>query len=450
METKLQAISPIDGRYASRVSELSDIFSEYGLIRRRVDVEIEYFIFLSTLLPELRGVTSENIYNLRQISKNFNIEEAKIVKNIESHTHHDVKAVEYYLRIKFEDLELQQYIPYIHFGLTSEDVNSVVYVLQLWDFRSTVYSDKIHKLLEQIAHFGEMYKDVPMLSRTHGQAATPTTVGKEFLVYYERLSEQYKTLRSINFKTKFGGAVGRLNAHHVAYPDIDWNREMGEFIKHYSHRKGFMMTRNRYTTQIDHYENYATIYDIIRRINTVLIDFCVDMWLYISRDYFSLRVVEGEVGSSAMPHKVNPIHFENAEGNLALANANLNFLSTRLPVSRLQRDLTGSTVMRNVGTVFAHTILSYTNILTGLDRITLNETVVLRELNENSAIISEAIQSVLRSRGYKDAYESVKEFVRGNPGVTLGDWAKFINGLTIDGRIKERLLNITPINYVGI
>ena len=237
METKLQAISPIDGRYASRVSELKDIFSEYGLIRRRVDVEIEYFIFLSTLLPELRDITVDNIFNLRQISKNFNIEEAKIVKNIESHTHHDVKAVEYYLRIKFEDLGMEQYTPYIHFGLTSEDVNSVVYVLQLWDFRSTVYSDKIHKLLEQIAQFGEMYKDVPMLSRTHGQAATPTTVGKEFLVYYERLSEQYKTLRSINFKTKFGGAVGRLNTHHVAYPDIDWNREMSEFIKHYSHRK---------------------------------------------------------------------------------------------------------------------------------------------------------------------------------------------------------------------
>jgi len=450
MSETLLAITPIDGRYKKSVSELNDIFSEYGMIRRRVDVEIEYFIFLSTFIPELSGVNTEHVTKLREISKNFNLEEAKVVKEIEERTRHDVKAVEYYLRLKFEDLEIGEYIPFIHFGLTSQDINSVVYVTQLWDFRSSVYSDSIHKILNMMGDLGKLYEDIPMLSRTHGQAATPTTVGKEFLVYYERLSNQYEYLRKLNFKTKFGGAVGRLNAHHVAYPSIDWHSKMDDFIAHYSYRRGFFMGRHRYTTQIDHYENYGVVFDIIKRINSVLIDFCVDMWMYISMDYFKMRVVEGEVGSSAMPHKVNPIMFENAEGNLHISNTLLNFLSTRLPTSRLQRDLTDSTILRNMGTAFAHTILSYKNIIRGLERVTLDEDVVKEDLQSNPVVIAEAIQTILRSKGYSNAYEMVKSYVRSNKHIDEVGLRDFIRKLEVDNVLKNRLLTLSPINYIGI
>jgi len=450
MTERLLAITPIDGRYKNKVSELGNIFSEYGMISRRVDVEIEYFIFLSTILPELTEINDDDRVKIREISKNFNINEAKLVKNIEAKTQHDVKAVEYYLRIKFEDIGLEKYLSFIHFGLTSEDINSVVYVLQLWDFRKGIYSDCINDILKKLLSFSNLYKDVPMLSRTHGQAATPTTVGKEFMVYHERVLNQYNNIRKMNFKTKFGGAVGKLNAHVVAYPDIDWNREMDEFIKHYSYNKDFMMTRNRYTTQIDHYENYSQLFDIVKRINTILIDLCVDMWMYISMDYFKMRIVKGEVGSSAMPHKVNPIMFENAEGNLHLANTLLNFLSMRLPVSRLQRDLTGSTLLRNMGTAFSHTIISYKNILTGLDRVSLNEVVVLQDLRKNPVVLAEAIQSILRSKGYENSYEIVKSFVRSEKHIDEKNLHKFINGLEIDDRIKKRLLCLSVIKYIGI
>ena len=447
---KLLAITPIDGRYSSRVKELEEIFSEYGIISRRVDVEIEYFIFLSTLLPQLRKLTNEDRENIRNISKSFNLKEAEIVKGIERETRHDVKAVEYYLRVKFNELGLGDYNSFIHFGLTSNDINSVVYVLQLWDFRSSVYSKLIHKLLDVLKEFGELYMDVPMLSRTHGQAATPTTVGKEFMVYYERLKDSYTYLRKINFKTKFGGAIGKLNAHHVAYPDIDWHKEMDSFIAHYAHRRDFMMKRNRWTTQIDHYENYGVIFDIIKRTNSILIDLCVDMWLYISMDYFKMKVVKDEVGSSAMPHKVNPIMFENAEGNFNVANALLGFMSQRLPVSRLQRDLTDSTVLRNMGTAFAHTLLSMKNVLSGLDRVTLDKEVVTADLKRHPVIIAEAIQSVLRSERYDDAYEIVKDFVRNNRHITEEDMHRFIDNLEIHPKIKDRLNSITTINYIGI
>jgi len=450
MTEGLFAITPIDGRYKNKVSELKSIFSEFGMISRRVDVEVEYFIFLSTILPELSDITDADRIKIRDISKNFDINEAKIVKEIEKKTRHDVKAVEYYLRIKFEDIGLDKHLSFIHFGLTSEDINSVVYVLQLWDFRKGIYSDCINNILKKLLSFSKLYEEVPMLSRTHGQAATPTTVGKEFMVYYERIRNQYNSIRKMNFKTKFGGAIGKLNAHVVAYPDIDWNYEMDEFIKHYAHGKDFMMTRNRYTTQIDHYENYSQFFDIIKRINTILIDLCVDMWMYISMDYFKMRVVEGEVGSSAMPHKVNPIMFENAEGNLHLSNTLLNFLSMRLPISRLQRDLTGSTILRNMGTAFSYTIISYKNILTGLDRVSLNEIVVLQDLKKNPVVLAEAIQSILRSKGYENSYEIVKSYVRSEKHIDEKGLHKFINGLEIDDRIKNRLLCLSVIKYIGV
>lgn len=446
----LKAISPLDGRYFKHIEEMSEYFSEYGLIRMRVDVEIEYFIFLSTFIPELSEITDDNVTQLRKISSEFSEEDACVVKKIEEKTRHDVKSVEYFLRMKFEDLGLERYISFIHFGLTSEDINSVVYVTQLWKFKSCIYNKLVHEILDVLLGYGTMYKDIPMLSRTHGQAATPTTVGKEFMVYHERILNVYTHLRKIDYKTKFGGAVGRLNAHVVAYPDVDWHSKMNDFIAHYSHRKDFMMGRHRYTTQIDHYENYSMIYDIIRRINCILVDLCVDMWLYISMDYFKMSVVKDEVGSSAMPHKVNPIMFENAEGNLLLSNSLLSFLSNKLPVSRLQRDLSSSTVLRNVGVALSHTILSFKNIILGLKRISLDEDVVLKDLKNNPVVIAEAIQSILRSRGCGDAYELMKAFVRSNKKISEVEIHNFIKTLNIDNTLKKRLLTLSPINYIGI
>ncbi|MBQ0024999.1 MAG: adenylosuccinate lyase [Bacteroidales bacterium] len=443
---ELLAISPVDGRYASITGKLSAFFSEYALMRYRVKVEAEYFIRLCEIpLPQLRGFDESVIPLIRKIYIDFTVDDAQQIKEIERTTNHDVKAVEYYLKRRFTELGIEQYSEFIHFGLTSQDINNTAIPLALMDAIRDVYLPEINEVTSLISGMARQWSDVPMLARTHGQPATPTRVGKEMAVFAARLFSQTESLEKCEFPAKFGGAVGNMNAHHVAYPGIDWNGFAKSFIED---RLG--LKRSYPTTQIDHYDGLAAIFDNIRRINTILLDFSKDIWTYISMEYFSQRIVQGEVGSSTMPHKVNPIDFENAEGNLALADALFGFLSEKLPVSRLQRDLTDSTVLRNIGVPLAHSIIALSSLKKGIGKLILNRQRIDADLENNWAVVAEAIQTILRREGYPKPYETLKSLTRNCSHITKEAIRDFISSLDIEERVKAELYAITPQNYTGI
>lgn len=445
-ENALLNISPIDGRYHSKVSELSDYFSEYALIKFRIYVEIEYFIALTELpITQLKDFDSDNRGKLRKIYKKFNIEECKLIKESEQKINHDVKAVEYYLKDKFEDLGFGKWKEFIHFGLTSQDINNTAIPISFRDSLIDVYAPLLEELINMLSEMAIAWTKIPMLARTHGQPASPTMLGKEIRVFIERLSKQRNVFNSIPFSAKFGGATGNFNAHFVAYPEIDWILFADEFV---SARLG--LERCRYTTQVEHYDNLAAAFDGLKRINTILIDMCRDFWTYISMDYFKQKINKGEVGSSAMPHKVNPIDFENAEGNLGIANALFEHLSAKLPISRLQRDLTDSTVLRNIGVPMAHSVIAFKSILKGLKKMQVNEQKIHDDLDNNWAVISEGIQTILRREGYPQPYEALKDLTRNGEKITKETMLEFINGLKVTEDIKEQLRGISPFNYTGM
>ena len=446
MLTQLTAISPVDGRYRRVAEPLAEYFSEYALIKNRVRVEVEYFIALCELpLPELEGVDSNLFDTLRDIYRNFTAEDAERVKEIEKTTNHDVKAVEYLLKEKLEALGLGAYLEFIHFGLTSQDINNTSQPLMLKEAMTDVYIPALEELLETLSNLAEEWQGIPMLAHTHGQPASPTTLGKEILVFIERLDEQFEQLLDIAISAKFGGATGNFNAHHVAYPSIDWADFANKFV---GERLG--LSRSQYTTQIDHYDNLAAIFDALKRINTILIDLSRDMWTYISMEYFKQRIKAGEVGSSAMPHKVNPIDFENAEGNFGMANAIFEHLSAKLPVSRLQRDLTDSTVMRNMGVPVAHTLISFKSLMKGLGKLLLNRAALEADLERNWAVVAEGIQTILRREGYPKPYEALKALTRTNEAITEESIRNFIATLDVSPEVKAELANLTPHTYTGI
>ena len=440
----LTAISPVDGRYFEVVKPLTPYFSEYGLIRYRVQIEIEYFIALSGMVPELEDFPVHKLNDLRKIYKNFAQAHATEIKEIEKITNHDVKAVEYYIKKQFEKLGLDDFKEFIHFGLTSQDINNTSIPLLLKEFLEHDYVTVVNTLLSKLNALAKEWKDIPMLAHTHGQPATPTRLGKEVMVFAARLEKQLMQLKTIPHSAKFGGATGNLNAHHVAYPAIDWNHFADEFCKHLG------LSRSYPTTQIEHYDNLAAMFDALKRINTVLIDFSRDVWQYISMEYFKQKIKEGEIGSSAMPHKVNPIDFENAEGNLGFANAIFEYLSGKLPISRLQRDLTDSTVLRNVGVPLAHSFVALQSLLKGLSKLELNESAIHRDLDDNWAVVAEAIQTILRKEGYPNPYEALKALTRKNHKVTRESLSEFIDGLSIKDEVKKKLKELTPFNYIGI
>ncbi|HMG89764.1 MAG TPA: adenylosuccinate lyase [Chryseolinea sp.] len=440
----LTAISPVDGRYFETVKPLTPYFSEYGLIRYRVQVEIEYFISLSGMVAELEDLPVHRLGDLRKIYKNFTEAHATEVKEIEKITNHDVKAVEYYIKKQLEKLGLSDFKEFIHFGLTSQDINNTSIPLLLKEFLEHEYFALVNILLSKLNGYAKEWKDIPMLAHTHGQPATPTRLGKEIMVFAARLEKQLQQLRSIPHSAKFGGATGNLNAHHAAYPSTDWNQFADEFCQHLG------LLRSYPTTQIEHYDNLAAMFDALKRINTVLIDFSRDVWQYISMEYFKQKIKEGEVGSSAMPHKVNPIDFENAEGNLGFANAIFEYLSGKLPISRLQRDLTDSTVLRNIGVPLAHSFVALQSLLKGLSKLELNESAIHRDLDNNWAVVAEGIQTILRKEGYPNPYEALKELTRNNNKITKESLAIFIDGLTVKDAVKARLKELTPFNYTGI
>lgn len=440
----LYSISPIDGRYYSNVQSLSEYFSEYALMKYRVYVEIKYLIALSQLqLKNFPSLSHTQITQLENIYTHFSIKDAKEIKEIERTINHDVKAVEYFIKNKLHTLQLSSIAEFVHFGLTSQDVNNTAYPLMIKNFLQDEYYPLIENLIDILSEYSKQYAEIPMLARTHGQPASPTTLGKEIYVFVYRLQSQLHDLKNIPIKAKFGGATGNLNAHYVAYPHINWLQFANNFI----HSIG--LERYVYTTQIENYDYLSSLCDALKRINTILIDLCVDMWLYISINYFRQKVNPQEVGSSAMPHKVNPIDFENAEGNLKYANAIFEFLSQKLPVSRWQRDLTDSTVLRNIGVPCAHTVLSIKSIQKGLSKLEPNLSLIQEELNNNWQVIAEAIQSVLRREQYPNPYETLKSFTRGNSDMTSQKLHQFIDSLNIDVTIKEELKKITPQNYTG-
>ena len=443
INTEIFAVSPIDGRYRKSVKELANYFSEYALIKYRIYIEIEYFIYLTQYLPELQNIGDTNILLIRDIYNNYELKDAKAVKNIEKKTNHDVKAVEYHLRNKFDDIGLGQYKEYIHFGLTSQDINSSANMLQIMLFIMDIYTPNLMNLCNLLTELSSAWFNIPMLSRTHGQPATPTLLGKEILVYCERLNNEIELLNKIEYSTKFGGAVGNMNAHYAACPEVDWITFANTFTN------SLNLQRNKYTTQIDHYDNYARIFDNLRRINVILIDLSRDIWMYISQNYFSQKIHQNEVGSSAMPHKVNPIDFENAEGNLMMANSLFDFMSNKLPISRLQRDLTDSTVLRNVGVAFAHTLISIKSLIKGFNRIDVNLDMIQDDLGNNWMVIAEAIQTILRRSGYVNAYDALKNYTRTETDMTKEKMDYFINNLQVDDILKTKLLSITPYNYYG-
>lgn len=443
---KLTAISPVDGRYRNQTEKLADYFSEYALIRYRVRVEVEYFIALCELpLPELRAVDPASFVALRSLYRDFTEQDALRVKEIESVTNHDVKAVEYLLKEKMDALGLSAFKEFVHFGLTSQDVNNTSIPLTLKDALAEVYLPEAEELVATLRAMADEWRGVPMLARTHGQPASPTRLGKEIAVFVERLEKQLAQLRALPVPAKFGGATGNFNAHHVAYPAIDWvafaNRFVGE-------RLG--LERSQYTTQIEHYDNLAAIFDNLKRIDTILIDLCRDMWTYISMEYFKQRIKAGEVGSSAMPHKVNPIDFENAEGNLGIASAVYEHLATKLPVSRLQRDLTDSTVLRNIGVPMAHALIALRSLKKGLGKLLLNREAIDRDLENNWAVVAEGIQTVLRRAGYPSPYEALKALTRTNAHITRESIAAFVAGLDVEESVREELRSITPQSYTGV
>jgi adenylosuccinate lyase len=442
----LNAISPVDGRYRKTTESLAYYFSEAAFINYRIFVEIEYFIALCKIpLPQLKDFDNNLFEKLRAISRDFTFEEAQLVKDIEKTTNHDVKAVEYYLKEKFEDFGLKQYKEFIHFSLTSQDINNtaVPYALKLayHDVLKPLYTELLNKLILR----SKEWKKIPMLARTHGQPASPTMLGKEIYVFVERLKNQFELLEDISFSAKFGGATGNFNAHHVAYPEINWIEFADNFVKNHLGLK-----RQKTTTQIEHYDNMAAFFDNLKRINTILIDLNRDIWTYISMDYFKQKIKEGEVGSSAMPHKVNPIDFENSEGNLGVANAMFEYFSSKLPISRLQRDLTDSTVTRNIGVPVAHTIIALKSILKGLDKLILNNEKINDDLESNWAVVSEAIQTILRRENYPDPYETLKELTRINQKITKETIREFIDSLDVSDDVKNELKQISPENYTGV
>ena len=440
----LKAISPIDGRYHGKTVELNDFFSEFALIRYRVMVEVEYFISLCELpLPQLENFNGD-YDDLRAIYEEFQEEDAEEIKQIEKETNHDVKAVEYFLKRRFDELQLTEFKEFLHFGLTSQDINNTAVPLSMMEAHKLVLKPALEDLIEKLEGMAKEWKDIPMLARTHGQPASPTHLGKEIYVFVERLNDQMKMLNNIPFTAKFGGATGNMNAHKVAYPDTDWPAFAKKFVE-----KSLKLKRQQTTTQIEHYDNMAAYFDAMRRINTILIDLSRDIWMYVSMEYFKQKIKAGEVGSSAMPHKVNPIDFENAEGNLGMANAIFTHLSSKLPISRLQRDLTDSTVTRNIGVPLAHTLISIKSLMKGLDKLLLNEDKIRYDLQQNYAVVAEAIQTVLRREQIEGAYELLKGLTRTNKHIDKESIEQFINELPVKESIKEELRAITPENYTG-
>jgi len=442
----LNAISPIDGRYQNKVSQLSDYFSEHGLIKNRVIVEVEYFISLCEIpLPQLKNFDKSYFAKLRDIYKSFSFEDSTKIKEIEKTTNHDVKAVEYYLKSKFDGLNLSDYKEFIHFGLTSQDINNTAIPLSLKEAIEDVYLIEIGTLINKLNELKMQWKDIPMLARTHGQAASPTKLGKEIEVFISRLDQQLNLLKLIPNSTKFGGATGNFNAHYLAYPKIDWVN----FAKNFTEKR-LGLDYSFPTTQIEHYDNMAATFDNLSRINTILVDLNRDFWTYISMDYFKQLIKKGEIGSSAMPHKVNPIDFENSEGNLGIANAIFNHLSNKLPISRLQRDLTDSTVLRNIGVPVAHTIIAFKSTLKGLNKLILNNEKINSDLEDNWAVIAEAIQTILRRENYPNPYETLKNLTRTNKKINKESIRNFIETLNVSESIKDELRSLTPQNYTGI
>ncbi len=440
----LTAISPIDGRYFETVKPLAPYFSEFGLMRYRVQVEIEYLISLSGALPELIDFPVHKLNDLRKIYKNFTEFHASEIKEIEKTTNHDVKAVEYFIKQEFERLNLNDFKEFIHFGLTSQDINNTSIPLLLKEFIEHEYTVLVNTLLRRLNGLAKEWKDIPMLAHTHGQPATPTRLGKEIMVFAARLEKQLTQLKLVPHAAKFGGATGNLNAHYIAYPTTDWNQFADEFCQHLG------LVRSYPTTQIEHYDNMAALFDNLKRINTILIDFSRDMWQYISMEYFKQKIKAGEIGSSAMPHKVNPIDFENAEGNLGFANSIFEYLSAKLPVSRLQRDLTDSTVLRNIGVPLAHTYVALQSLLKGIGKLELNQKAIHEDLDNNWAVVAEAIQTVLRKEGYPNPYEALLNLTRKNEKITQDSLIVFIDSLAIKDEVKKKLKEITPFNYVGV
>jgi adenylosuccinate lyase len=442
----LTAISPVDGRYREKVEELGAYFSEFALIKYRVFVEIEYFIALAELpLPQLREFDVELKPDLRNIYESFSLKDAQRIKDIEKITNHDVKAVEYFIKEEFDKLGLNQFKEFIHFGLTSQDINNTAVPCSLRDAIQNVYIPIVDELIDKLEELAFAWEDISMLAKTHGQPASPTRLGKEIKVFIERLNVQVELLKAIPCYAKFGGATGNFNAHHVAYPEIDWVDFANNFV-----RDALQLERSQATTQIAHYDNYGAIFDNMKRINTILIDLDRDFWTYISMNYFKQQIKKGEIGSSAMPHKVNPIDFENSEGNLGIANSIFEHLSAKLPVSRLQRDLTDSTVLRNVGVPIAHTILSIKSTLKGLGKLLLNNEAIDRDLEDNWSVVAEAIQTILRREGYPNPYEALKDLTRVNRKIDRAVIHEFIDGLHVSDSVKTELKKITPHNYTGV
>ena len=445
-EFNLNSISPIDGRYFDKTKVLNKYFSEKALIFYRLKVEVEYFISLCKIgIPQLKDFELKKFDELRNIYLKFSDEDAAEIKEIEKVTNHDVKAVEYYIKQKFDDLNLTEYKEFVHFGLTSQDINNTAIPLSVKDFIDEVYIPKLNNVLDSINVKCEELKDITIISRTHGQPASPTKLGKEFKVFWTRINNQLSTLKEIPNSAKFAGAVGNFNAHLVAYPNIDWKEFGQNFIEN-----ELNLNYSFPTTQIEHYDSFAALCDNCRRINNILLDMCIDIWTYISHDYFKQKIIKGEIGSSAMPHKVNPIDFENSEGNIGLANSIFDFLSNKLPKSRLQRDLSDSTVLRNIGVPFGHSLISFESILKGLNKIYVNEDKINRDIEENWIVVSEAIQTILRREGYSNPYEIMKELTRNNQKIDKESLHKFIDDLKIDDTIKKELKQISPYNYTGI
>ena len=441
----LTAISPVDGRYRDKVDSLANYFSESALIRYRVMVEVEYFIALCELpLPQLRGFDHALFDNLKEIYLDFTVEDAQKIKDIEKVTNHDVKAVEYFIKEKFDALNLQPYKEFIHFGLTSQDINNTAVPCSFRDAVHDVYYPVIDELIAKLEELAEEWKDVPMLAKTHGQPASPTRLGKEIRVFVYRLTKQLELLKKVACSGKFGGATGNFNAHNVAYPEIDWTAFANKFLT-----EKLKIEREQYTTQISNYDNFAAVFDNLRRINNIVVDLDRDFWTYISMTYFKQKIKAGEVGSSAMPHKVNPIDFENSEGNLGIANAVLDHLSNKLPISRLQRDLTDSTVLRNIGVPLAHTIIAFKSTLKGLNKLIINKAAIEADLEDNWAVVAEAIQTILRREAYPNPYEALKALTRTNSKVTQASIAEFIDTLDVSAELKEQLKQISPSNYTG-
>ena len=443
---RLTAISPVDGRYRGKVDQLGNYFSEFALIRYRVQVEIEYFIALCELpLPQLADFDKGHYTALRDIYTNFSLSDAERVKEIEQTTNHDVKAVEYFIKEKMDALKLGDEREFVHFGLTSQDINNTATPYSLKAATHEVYNPAIDELVAKLRELADEWRTVPMLAHTHGQPASPTSLGKEIRVFVERLDKQLAQLRAIPFPAKFGGATGNFNAHSVAYPTIDWVAFANRFVN-----ETLGLERSQYTTQIEHYDNIAALFDAYKRVNTILIDLARDMWTYISMEYFKQKIKAGEVGSSAMPHKVNPIDFENAEGNLGLANALFEHLASKLPISRLQRDLTDSTVLRNIGVPVAHTLIAISSLMKGLGKLIINRDAIDRDLDNNWAVVAEGIQTILRREKYPNPYEALKALTRTNKGIGQADIAAFIDGLDVPESVKTELRALTPHTYIGI